>query len=327
MLDVRLATDIQRWDAWLHRRDVPPFTQSSAWAEILLHEGKRVEMVEFFGETGKVAQAVVVFQALPFGWHYAFCPRGPIVADAIDEAAVYEALMAYCRVKKCLFVRIEPTHLSVMPGAVKVVDVNPRATTLLDLQQPAENLINAMHQKTRYNIRLAEKKALTCTAEKDSAVLLDLLVMTGKRDGFSLHDRAHYEAIMASPLSSQLTIWSQSKPVATAVFVGCGNTFTYVFGASDYEHRALMAPYLLQWTAIKEGQKRGYRWYDFFGIAPVTMEQGDYTYDAKHQYAGVTRFKLGFGGVVRETPGTYDLIISPLQYRMYGLLRALRRMM
>lgn len=325
MLDVRLSTDNKHWDSWLHQRDVPPFTQSSAWADILVKENKTVELVEFRNDNAKVAQALLIFNTLPFGWRYAFCPRGPVVANDEEEAEVYDSLADYCKQKKCLFLRIEPAHSPVLPNAIKAIDINPRATVLLDLQQPLEKMLDAMHQKTRYNIRLAEKKELTVSDTKNTMFLLDLLFMTGKRDGFSLHDREHYEEILKSPLSAQLTVLLGQKPIATAVFVGCGNTYTYLYGASDYEHRSLMSPYVLQWAAIKHGQQKGYRWYDFFGIAPVTVDNGNYVYDEKHQYAGVTRFKLGFGGVVTEAPGTYDLIISPFQYRMYGLLRRFRR--
>jgi lipid II:glycine glycyltransferase (peptidoglycan interpeptide bridge formation enzyme) len=85
--------------------------------------------------------------------------------------------------------------------------------------------------------------------------------------------------------------------------------------------------YLLQWEGIRLGKKLGYTHYDFFGIAPACKgERGEYVYDEKHQYAGVTRFKLGFGGEVVEHPGTFDLILQPMKYKVYQLFRTLRRL-
>lgn len=324
-MDVRVAEDHKRFDAWLVRHDQPPFTQSSAWAAILSEEGKQVELLEVFGEQGKVAQAVMIYTSLFLGWSYAFCPKGPTLLDGTVEDGVYAALKTYCLSKPCMFVRIEPVTILPRKDALKVVDINPRTTVYLDLHTKADDLLTAMHPKTRYNIRLAEKKELTVSQEKNVDVLYDLLMKTGERDTFKLHSRKHYEKIVASPLSRQFTVLLGGKPITAALFIGCGNTYTYVYGASDYEHRALMAPYFLQWKAIMFAQEQGYRWYDFFGIAPVEMVRGEYTYDEKHQYAGVTRFKLGFGGQTREVPGTYDLLISPLRYRMYEFLRRIRR--
>ena len=69
-------------------------------------------------------------------------------------------------------------------------------------------------------------------------------------------------------MSRQLTIYDGSSPLATAILVGCGDVFTYLFGASDYEYRNLMAPYLVQWEGIQLGKKLGYKFYDFWGITP-----------------------------------------------------------
>jgi len=74
-----------------------------------------------------------------------------------------------------------------------------------------------------------------------------------------------------------------------------------------------MAPYLLQWTVIKEAKKNNnYRYYDFYGI------------DEK-KWPGVTRFKIGFGGFSVKYPGTYDLILRKRIYSLYNFLRRLKR--
>jgi lipid II:glycine glycyltransferase (peptidoglycan interpeptide bridge formation enzyme) len=111
------------------------------------------------------------------------------------------------------------------------------------------------------------------------------------------------------------------------VFIGFGNTFTYLYGASDYEFRNLMAPYLLQWEGMEIGNDFGSTWYDFFGVAPRINEGQEYVYDLKHQYAGVTRFKLGFGGVAHQDPGTYDVVVRPFKYVIYQFVRKLRRLL
>ena len=264
------------------------------------------------------------------------------------EQMVYDLLSDYLNKKKCLFFRIEPdTKLqttSYPDGQVGIPslprdklqatkDINPRVTTLLNLERLEDELLVGMHQKTRYNIRVAAKQGVMVREEKNTELLMKLLKKTGQRDGFTLHGRAHYEHVLNSPLTYQLTAYQGAVQLATAVFVGFGDCFTYLYGASDYAYRALMAPYAIQWRGILLARRLGYKQYDTFGIAPTLVKSqkskvkspSEYVYDLNHQYAGVTRFKLGFSGIPVERPGTYDLILQPGKYRMYQILRAVRR--
>lgn len=244
-------------------------------------------------------------------------------------------LLNYFKNKKCIFLRVEPSLLLTPYSLLlrRAIDINPRATMILDLRKTPDELLANMHQKTRYNINLSQKKNLLVSDKKDADLFIKMTRQTAKRDKFRPHQDRHYHEIIFSSSSYQLTVLAGTQPIATAVFIGFGDTFTYLFGASDYDSRALMAPYLIQWEGIKLAQRFGYEFYDFFGVAPlVGLPQPDfgdhasYQYDPKHQYAGVTRFKQGFGGEYREQPGTFDLVISPRQYNLYKLLRSLRRM-
>ncbi len=332
-MKIRLESDKTDWKTSV-------FPQSWGWGEILVSEKRQVERLSVMENGTAVVKAQIVYGKLPFGWLYAFCPKGPVFAKGAmnkeQGIKALDVLSVYLKKKDCLFFRYEPEFIVKNPLSTihyqKSIDINPRTTTILDLAKSEDELLAAMHQKTRYNIRLAEKKGLKIISEKKYAVFIGLMKKTGERDGFRLHEEKHYQAIFNSSFSLQLTVVHEEKAVATAVFVGSGDTFTYLFGASDHEYRSLMAPYLLQWEGIKLGKKLGYIKYDFFGIAPrlvipnSKLETEEYVYDPKHQYAGVTRFKLGFGGSVVETPGTFDLILRPLQYRIYQLLRRLRRL-
>ncbi|MSU75108.1 MAG: peptidoglycan bridge formation glycyltransferase FemA/FemB family protein [Candidatus Magasanikbacteria bacterium] len=342
-----------QWDAWLLQQGDASFLQSFAWGEILIAEGKQVERLAVVEDGETLLQAQVVYTQLPLGWQYAFCPKGPVLnvkcqmsnVKSNPNDQIYKTLVPYLKSKKCIFFRVEPLQAtSYKLQANKVIDLNPRATSVLDLGKSAESLLVAMHEKTRYNIRLAQKKELTVRLEKNLKNFLLLSRKTAQRDGFRLHPEEHYQNILASPFVQQITLYSKEIPVASAIFVGFGKVFTYLFGASDHGFRNLMAPHLLQWEGIKLGKKLGYRQYDFFGIAPhippvrgvggcepsgiIIQSPGEtpYQYDQKHQYAGVTRFKLGFGGEIIEAPGTFDLIISPVRYRIYQVLRKLRRL-
>lgn len=333
-MEIKTIQDKDEWNGWIFgHSSVNHFTQSWFWGDILIAEGKKVERLAVVEGGEVVAQAQVVYTRLIFGWHYAFCPKGPAVVSSSKHhvSSIYKALIQYLKNKKCIFFRIEPAELNTkyLIQNTKSIDVNPSATLLLDLNKSASELLAAMHAKTRYNINLAKKKNITVVQEKNLEVFWKLMNKTGSRDNFGLHHKNHYAAVLASHDVFQLVAYQEKTPVACAVFVGFGNTFTYLYGASDYDYRNLMAPYLLQWEGMEIGNDFGSKWYDFFGVAPrllVQPQDSEYNYDPKHQYAGVTRFKLGFGGVAHQDPGTFDILVSKSRYAVYKILRKLRRL-
>lgn len=326
-MEIKKITDSRQWNNWLKdnkRRNC--FTQSWEWGNILLAEGKEAERLAVVENGEKLAQAQIVYLRLPFGWQYAFCPQGPIESSKlkVESDKVYEQLVKYLKNKNCILLRIEPNAIIHNSKFIihRTIDTNPSATLILDLSKSEKELLAGMRQKTRYNIHLAEKKDLKISREKNLEVFWLLMNQTGKRDKFKLHSKNHYKQVLNSPISFQLTAYFNNAPIAAAVFAAFGDTFTYLYGASNYARRDLMAPYLLQWEGIKIGKSLGCEWYDFFGVAPVT----DGKYDLYHQYAGVTRFKLGFDGVSQQTAGTWDIIIDNKKYKLYNLLRRLRRL-
>ncbi len=331
-MEIQNPTDQKQWDAWLgDNANKGNFTQFWAWGDVLIAEGKKVERLAVVEGGAVLAQVQVVYNQVFFGWQYVFCSQGPILKNSKSEILnpkIYEQLLNYLKSKNCIFFRVEPqSRLQTSDFRLqKTIDINPSATLILDLNKSLEDLLAGMHSKTRYNIHLAEKKKIEIKNEKDLEVFWGLMNKTGSRDKFGLHRKDHYAKVLLSESVYQLTAYSNSMPVACAVFVRFGNTFTYLYGASDYEYRNLMAPYLLQWEGMKMGKSFGCARYDFFGVAPRQSLGESYEYDAKHQYAGVTRFKLGFGGASQQMPGTFDLVVDKNKYFIYGLLRKLRRL-
>jgi peptidoglycan pentaglycine glycine transferase (the first glycine) len=327
-MEIKTITNQNEWNGWLKDQSQCSFTQSWNWGEVLQSEGKKIERLQFI-EDNKICGSAQLVYNKALGFEYFFCPKGPVVKTGFVE--VFKALEKYGKEKGISFLRFEPYNKNGIEdkGAYKkTIDINPRATTIIELRQTEEELLEKMHSKTRYNVRLAEKKNIIISEDKNFDDFWRLINETKKRDSFRLHEKKHYEEILKSPGVIQLTAKVEGKAIAVAVLISFGNTTTYLFGASDYEHRHLMAPYLLQWQAIKIAKNAGNYFYDFFGIAPHKhgFSGTDYEYDEKHQYAGVTRFKLGFGGEIVEQPGTYDLIVSEGKYKVYEALRRLRRL-
>jgi len=114
----------------------------------------------------------------------------------------------------------------------------------------------------------------------------------------------------------------EGVPLAAAIVAYYGDTATYLHGGSSYEHRALMTPHLLHWQAMRDAKAAGMRWYDFGGIEPPKSAPSSELQATS--WAGMTRFKQGFGGEVVHDPPTMDLVFRPNWYRLLSWMAKVR---
>lgn len=296
------------------------FLQANFWHELLKNNQEKTEI---WGtqEGGEIKAAALIIQKKLIGpYFYFYSPRGP---RGEDKAIKFLLTELKKKKTKAVFFRIEPEKISEEIKSLnlkKSLDLQPKKTLFLDLNLETEKLLENMHQKTRYNIRLAEKKGVEVkeaksgeNSENNFKEFWRLMTLTSTRDAFRLHDTAHYKNLLKSEKNIKLFFAVyEGKTIATALVCFYNRRATYMHGASDSKARNLMAPYLLQWEIIKIARREGYKYYDFYGID-------------ENKWPGVTRFKLGFGGFIKEYPGTYDYVLRPLVYSLYEILRKLRR--
>ena len=181
-----------------------------------------------------------------------------------------------------------------------------------------------MKPKTRYNINLAERKGVEVEISTDPEkvdVFHKILVETVSRNSFRGHPKSYYEKILGffgeRGIIKLYLAKFEGKYVVVNIMCFYGDTVLYLHGASSNEFRNVKAPYLLQCRAICDAKTNGFNHYDFWGIAP--------TDDPLHRWAGVTRFKKGFGGEQINYPGTFDVVISKSWYLIYKVFRFLNK--
>jgi peptidoglycan pentaglycine glycine transferase (the first glycine) len=298
------------------------FLQSTEWGDFQQSEGRKV--FNLFAEN---TSALIIENNLYKNLSYLYCPRGPI--GKINEKFLDE-IIGLAKKQKSIFFRFEPQNeeqLSLFKKnflVKKTLPIQPKTTLISDIIQNEDEILSKMHAKTRYNIRLAEKKDVVIEkfSGSDKNIALDnfiaLLSQTSSRDNFGLHPASYYKKLLANiPFVKLYMAKYQDQYIAGILLTFFGDTCTYLHGASSNEHRNVMSPYLLQWTAIKDAKLANLKYYDFWGIAPND--------DPKHPWAGITRFKKGFGGEVINYPGTYDLVLNKFWYSLYALIRKVRR--
>ena len=283
-----------------------------------------------------VGSALLIKHDLPLGQSYAYCPRGPVLRGQHlgrpDPAALKECLSEIkqqARAWGAMFVRIDPPlppggqdHFLEFSYREAANQIQPRVTALLDLKQPREQILANMKPKTRYNIRLSLKKNVTVRQSIDRADVerfLALNRLTTQRDGFVAHEDQYYQTqvqeLGRAGLLKMFIAEYEAQPLAVIVVAFHGRAATYLHGASGDAERNRMPTFALQWEAIKEAQRLGLSWFDMHGVAA--------TDDQDHMWAGITRFKLGFGARRHSFMGALDL---PLKKTWYALYRARLRM-
>lgn len=290
------------------------FLQSRAWEEFQRAVGRR---------TWRLDGALVIRHDLHGGFNYLYAPHPDIHSDFFSAA---EELAAD---EKSIFLKIDPIAPLVIPKTRYQIrdtrSLQPRETIIIDLALPEDALLSAMHEKTRYNIRLAERKGVTVrrvsgvVSAADFDAFWHLMEETAARDGFRLHAREYYQKLLtiySDEFSNELVLVRYRDETIAAAIINfyrgstsikeAGGEATYLHGASSSTHRAAMAPHLLHWRIMQDAKERGCGTYDLWGID-------------ERRWPGLTRFKKGFGGRVLVRPASIDMIYRAGGYAGYTL--------
>lgn len=255
---------------------------------------------------------------------YFFSPHGPVLKGENNEALIFFTTELKKKFPKLIFSRFEFAQLDpkISSRFQKTIELDPHKTLILDLSKDLETILAGMHQKTRYNIRLAEKKGVTVKVTSSFADAEELFKETSARAGIRMMNSDYYESLLKffkdNPeiKASMYTAWHEGDVLAANLMVYYKDTAIYLFGASGSVKRNLMAPYLLHFQAIQDAKSAGYTKYDFWGVEE----------DPNHPWYGFSKFKFGFGGTIIHYAGAYDYVYSRAWYNVYKILRILNRM-
>jgi peptidoglycan pentaglycine glycine transferase (the first glycine) len=325
----RAAAD--EWQTYLQSHPQAHLLQTETWGQLKSSYGWSHERI-LAGPAG----ALVLFRKLPLGLTMAYVPKGPVgpwlpaLIPALDDA---------CRARGAFALKLEPDDIdeSVDPQTMAAAGfrpsnhtIQPRRTLIVDLSDNEDEILERMHQKTRYNIRLAERKGVTVRSWDDLAAFGRMMTQTGERNEFGVHLSAYYrrayDLFHPSGECEVLVAEYEGQPLAAVMVFWRGNRAWYFYGASHDFERQRMPTYLLQWEAMRWAKSRGCLQYDLWGVPDEDLNSLEDAFaDRSDGLWGVYRFKRGFGGRLQRSPGAWDRIYQRLPYLAYRLI-AQRRM-
>lgn len=226
-------------------------------------------------------------------------------ADFIRIAPIWEKNGENMKIFKELGFKEAPTHM------------HPELTWELDISPNLDEIMSGLRKTTRYLIR---------QGMKNQDLKIEKSVKTEDIERFNklyqeTVDRHHFVPFSANYLKNELLAFLPDSEIAiflakykeeilaSAMIIFWQNIAFYHQGASTQKYPKIPAAYLLQWEAIKEAKERGCRFYNFWGIAPEN--------NPRHPWAGLSLFKMGFGGYKKEYLKTQDLPLSFKYWPIY----------
>lgn len=330
------------WGKFIKKHPLATVHQTPAWGSFQAKVSSRgkywIVVLEKDGEI--IGGTLIIRQGLPKGFSWLYAARGPLLdfdSDDIDIQIdkLLDTLKNIAKKEKSIFLRIDPPipaeqTLKIPHFKPTSHGFQPEHTLILDLEADEDKILAQMKPKGRYNIRLATKKGVQIrkTESKKQAKFHDdiqkfyeILEETTIRDGFSGHKLDFYknmvETLAEKDLATLYIAEYNGQVIAGIIATFFGDTATYYYGVSSNHHRNVMAPYLLQWTAIQEAKERGHKHYDFLGIAGSN--------DPKDPWHGITQFKHKFGGQDQAYTPAQEYAFKPLLHFLYQIYKKLRK--
>jgi peptidoglycan pentaglycine glycine transferase (the first glycine) len=315
--------DRAAWDQFTATKPHAHLLQMSAWGELKAAFGWQPESI-LVGDTG----AQILFRRLPLGFSIAYIPKGPL---GLDWKALWPEVDRLCRKRGAIVLKVEPDCWEEEEALLRDrlagfqaggIPVQPRRTIVISLQGSEENWLGRMKQKTRYNIRLAERKEISVHPSQDVDAFHAMMQVTGARDGFGVHSldyyRRAYQLFQPLGLVELFQADFQGKPLAGLMAFRTGKRAWYFYGASTEEERSRMPTYLLQWEAIRWAAAHGCQEYDLWGVPDENEETLEAHFEERHEGLwGVYRFKRGFGGSLKRAAQTWEKVYNRPLYSFY----------
>ncbi|MFA6050719.1 MAG: peptidoglycan bridge formation glycyltransferase FemA/FemB family protein [Candidatus Paceibacterota bacterium] len=322
--------------------DSVPLPQTWWYGEAQVKRGRQVKRFALFRDNEIKGYVQWIAYPLVSTLSYWYAPYGPVMASPDREIliALRDKFKSLEEDNGIVFIRFDffpalsgemtDTASKIFTRSSKTASsgsyYQPRYEWYTDIKESEDTIIMAMHQKTRYSVRLAEKKGVTTSvvSGKDLSShlssFLDLMKKTAKRNQFTLHDDFYYKTffeevaergngfLIEASLSGEL--------LASHLVIVEGDVAHYVFGGTSDTKKEICAPFLAHFNGMKEAKLLGAKYYNFGGI----NEAGS----APH-WEGVTAFKKRFGGHVVAHSEYFDVVIRPFWYHLYNFRKFIKR--
>lgn len=331
-----LKEKIEEYDEFIKNHERGHFLQSREWANV--KKSWKNEIVIIRDENNEIKGTMsILIRKIPFlGCSIMYCPRGPVYD--IKNTQIGKEIMGKVKklakkYKTCIFEMdpdIEITNEEYKKSLEEIgfkfqkhkkneyikTGMQPKSVFRLNLKdKKEEDIFKFFSSKTRYNIRLAQKKGVIIRKgeKKDLKKLYSIFIETGKRDGFFIRSYEYFENLYDSMQKySQIYLAEyEGQVIAGILVIYYARKAWYLYGGSSNCSRNVMPNYLLQWEAIKEAIQKKCCYYDFRGVLGCKGDENAPGY-------GLYKFKKGFNSNFLEFIDEPYIVYRPVMNILYN---------
>lgn len=341
-MEIREITNKEEWEGFLAQCAEKTFLQSWNWGVFNEQMGSKIWRLGVYDKD--LLAVALIYKVSARRGTFLFIPHGPVMIDGLtpqDKKEILQIILMHlteniAEKERASFIRFSPildrsdenaAVFANMGFREAPIHMHPEVTWELNIAPSEEEILADMRKTTRYLIRQAQKNTDIEIVKSNNIEDLKLFWPVYRETA----KRHHFVVFPEKYLSNEFSIFSDDNEVS--VFLGkykhqviSAAIFVFWQGTCFYHHSGSLAKfsakggsapggnkipvsYLLQWEAIKEARGRGCKAYNFWGIAPE-METESGVAKSRHPWAGLSLFKMGFGGYRKNYIKTQDFVLS-----------------
>lgn len=340
MISIREDIPQKEYETFLLSMSRPPFLQSAHMQTLHSALGDESFLLGVYEDRTLIGVAFVAAIHAKRGRYY-YLPYGPVLRMGAWKyvANITEYLAKKGKENSIDFIRSSPfiadteanRQLYRQHGWKRApIHMLAEHVWWLDITPSEEDLMKGMRKTMRNLIRRAKRDGVTVrmsTDPQDVEHLIDVHKDTVAKHHFVPYSddyfRNQFAAFSENGHAKMFLAEHKGEVIAASMMMFYGDMCSYHHSGALLKYRKIPASYLIQWEAIRTAKQQGCDVYNFWGIAP---EHKMYSSIRKrpHPFAGVTKFKTGFGGELFNLLPCQDYPLTA-KYRLTRAIETARR--
>ena len=320
---------LRAWDLLVDRAPGTDVTQLSVWAGLRGRVGFSPLYLLAYRGAELVGGAQILTRRVPVLGGVGYLPYGPLVAPGVAAAedvhrALVDALAVLGRRRlRILFVQppegAQDTSRELLRHGFRPssAGIAPEGSIRIDLTADLTDIRSRFGKRLKSWTNRWESRGVAIRAgdERDVALLAELMATSAHHQGYTPlpldYLTALYRELAATGHAVLFVGEVNGVPVAADLMTGCGDMVRGRLSGFDRSGEAmrLSVPAAIRWEMIKWAKGQGYRWFDFGGLRPETLEALlDGQSRSADTFPTADQPKVTFGGTAFRYPTPVEMI-------------------